>query len=158
MTFADIYRQHLYDWDFGDKSQVPESWVLAFEHAAAGDILIIQDIILGINGHINKDLSNAIYQVFKFNTKGSLIFRQVGISTNETLKHADSTHINDVILVVYQQLKSSLINLYAPVVNATWLTGAIDKVVAWTVEATREQVLSKNSSFANIRHGKLRQF
>jgi hypothetical protein len=63
MTFADIYRQHVYDWDFGDQSDVPEAWALSFEHATAKDLLILQNIVLGINGHINKDLSNALYQV-----------------------------------------------------------------------------------------------
>jgi hypothetical protein len=65
------------------------------------------------------------------------------VNGNQTIKHADSTHINDVILVVYEELKISLMDLYAPVLNVTYFTAAIDKVVAWAVEATREQVKNR---------------
>eukprot|EP01114_Cavostelium_apophysatum_P002329 TRINITY_DN1206_c0_g1_i1.p1 TRINITY_DN1206_c0_g1~~TRINITY_DN1206_c0_g1_i1.p1 ORF type:complete len:292 (-),score=55.64 TRINITY_DN1206_c0_g1_i1:57-932(-) len=124
--FADIYRSAVYNWEIGNLDNVPEAWDIAFTHAEKGDLLILQNIALGINAHINHDLAYAV------NLSG------IAVDTHE--KWEDHTTVNDVILVVYNLLELPLLGVYAPafpfeVKDFNFLiTGSISAVVNTTRE------------------------
>src|SRR3954466_11418240 len=54
VTFANFYRQALDDYDAG--RPVAKAWRLCFDTARAGSGLVLQDMLLGINAHVNNDL------------------------------------------------------------------------------------------------------
>lgn len=74
-AFADIYRLandvfHLFQREavYNDTigNPIPEAWKLAFRHAEKKDLLILQNVALGINAHINGDLPFALFRVLFF--------------------------------------------------------------------------------------------
>src|SRR5258707_424733 len=58
--FADLYRQALIE---SDQGQPPKAWTIAFSAAANHSALVFQDLLLGINAHINRDLPFALQTV-----------------------------------------------------------------------------------------------
>jgi hypothetical protein len=59
-TFAELYRVAFVGFIDGRHSDVPAAWRIAFETARRGDELIVQDLSLGVNAHVNRDLSHAL--------------------------------------------------------------------------------------------------
>jgi hypothetical protein len=82
----------------GARSQVPNAWLKAFDAAAAGQTLVIQDLLLGMNAHINFDLPFAI--------------EAVGISPNTTSRYLDHTRVNDVLGEISNEIVAALGSLY----------------------------------------------
>jgi hypothetical protein len=52
--FADVYFRTLRRWDQG--LPVPDAWRIAFEAAASGEVTGAQDMLLGINAHVQNDM------------------------------------------------------------------------------------------------------
>jgi hypothetical protein len=52
--FADIYFRTLRRWNQG--LPVPDAWRIAFEAAASGEVTGAQDMLLGINAHVQNDM------------------------------------------------------------------------------------------------------
>lgn len=63
VSFANLYREALEKQLAGHIAQAPAAWQISLETSAAGLALVIQDLILGINAHINRDLPFALDQV-----------------------------------------------------------------------------------------------
>ena len=63
VTFADLYREALLAYETGDLVALPDPWQVAFETAERGDALVVQDVALGINAHVNYDLALALHRV-----------------------------------------------------------------------------------------------
>jgi len=78
--------------------QVPNAWLMAFDAAAGGQTLIIQDALLGMNAHINYDLAFAI--------------EKVGISPNTASRYIDHTRVNAVLNKVGDEIIAALGSLY----------------------------------------------
>src|SRR5437868_833011 len=57
---ANLYRAALLAYENGDRASLPKSWKLAFDAARNNDALLIQDLFLGINAHVNHDLPLAL--------------------------------------------------------------------------------------------------
>jgi hypothetical protein len=98
--FADRYRVALRAYVLGQRSQVPNAWLKAFDAAAGGQTLIIQDVLLGMNAHINFDLPFAI--------------EGVQISPNTASRYADHTKVNQVLGEVGDEISAALAELYGP--------------------------------------------
>jgi len=62
VTFANLYRQALQQRETNN-SLLPACWKYAFDTAQAGTALVIQDLVLGINAHVNHDLALALQSV-----------------------------------------------------------------------------------------------
>lgn len=52
--FANVYFRTVRRWDRGE--EVPEAWRIAFETAARGSVTGAQDMLLGINAHVQNDM------------------------------------------------------------------------------------------------------
>ena len=96
--FANHYRTALHAYVLGNRNQVPNAWLKAFDSAAGGQTLIIQDVLLGMNAHINFDLPFAI--------------EAVKISPNTNSRYADHQRVNDVLAEVGDEIVSALGSLY----------------------------------------------
>jgi len=124
-SFADMYRQALYTWEFGDKENLPWAWTIYMDNL--NDSLIIQSISMGINAHINSDLAFALAKVAPNATEQ---------------QHQDSERVNNVLSVVASQLVSMMTNLYSPafdlLLNITELDPYLDPVVDFGISEFRE--------------------
>jgi hypothetical protein len=96
--FANHYRRAVREYELGHRSAVPDAWLAAFDAAASGETLIIQDILLGMNAHINFDLAFAI--------------ERVRISPSTTSRYLDHTRVNDALGEVAEEITAALTSLY----------------------------------------------
>jgi hypothetical protein len=140
--FANHYRKALHEYALGHRSQVPTAWLKAFDAAGSGETLIIQDVLLGMNAHIDFDLPFAI--------------EAVGISPNTTSRYLDHTRVNDVLAEVSDEITVSLEELYgANYVALDAAFGPLDELLLAGGMATARQnawnnaVLLSASSFWN---------
>jgi len=99
-TFADYYRRAFLAFERGDHAAVPDPWRVAFGTAVAGEGLVVQDALLGINAHITYDLA--------------LTLHEVGIDPDRARKHADHRRIDDVLAGLVDAQQAALAELYAP--------------------------------------------
>jgi len=112
-SFANYFRNAVYNWEVGKVSDVPTSWVITFQHAHDKDLLIVQNAILGISAHILHDLPHAI--------------ADVDVNPNQDTKFADSEKVTGILLPVYQIIENSLLKFYAPVLNLA----SFDFIIDW---------------------------
>src|SRR4051794_2611372 len=63
VAFANLYRQALEDYEANNRAAVPKAWRLCFDAAHAGTGLVLQDMFLGVNAHVNNDLPYALTAV-----------------------------------------------------------------------------------------------
>lgn len=96
--FANHYRAALRAYALGNRSQVPSAWLEAFDAAASGQTLIIQDVLLGMNAHINFDLPFAI--------------EAVKICPNTASRYSDHERVNDVLAAIGDEIIAALGTLY----------------------------------------------
>lgn len=96
--FANHYRKALHSYTTGQRAQVPTAWLTAFDAAAGGQTLIIQDALLGMNAHINYDLAFAI--------------EKVKLSPNTASRYLDHTRVNTVLGEVGDEIIAALGALY----------------------------------------------
>lgn len=99
ISFANYYRQAFLAFERGTLGKVPDPWRIAFATAVRGDTLIIQDVLLGVNAHINYDLALAI--------------NDVGIDPNRAQKYADHGAINNILARLVDAQQDALADIYA---------------------------------------------
>jgi hypothetical protein len=140
--FANHYRKALNAYAAERRSQVPNAWLVAFDAAASGQTLIVQDALLGMNAHINYDLAFAI--------------ETVRMSPNTTSRYLDHTRVNDVLNEVGDEIVIALGSLYGANYGAVDAAlGPVDDLFLAVGMATARQnawnnaVLLKNSQFWN---------
>lgn len=56
-VFARYYTDAYYNWKNGNRSEVPQSWLVAFDAAKNKKVSGSGDLLLGMNAHINRDLA-----------------------------------------------------------------------------------------------------
>lgn len=56
-VFARYYTDAYYHWKNGNRSAVPESWLIALDAAKSKRVSGSGDLLLGMNAHINRDLA-----------------------------------------------------------------------------------------------------
>jgi hypothetical protein len=59
--FANVYFRTVRRWEHGE--DVPEAWRIAFETAASGQVTGAQDMVLGINAHVQNDMPFVLAQL-----------------------------------------------------------------------------------------------
>ena len=73
--FADFYFDTVHAWEHGDP--VPPAWRIAFQQAASGQITGAQEMLLGINAHVQNDMP--------------FVIAALGVSLARTAPHASPT-------------------------------------------------------------------
>lgn len=96
VAFANLYREAVHDYETGALDSLADPWQLAFEAAERGDSLVLQDAMLGVNAHINYDLSLAV--------------NDAGVRPAPDAKYADHSQVTDVIADIVDDAQE---NLYA---------------------------------------------
>jgi hypothetical protein len=54
--FANVYFRTVRAWERGEVDEVPPAWEIAFETAEGGEVFGAQDMLLGINAHVQNDM------------------------------------------------------------------------------------------------------
>ncbi len=127
VAFADLFRRALAACESGDRAACPGAWRLALDASAAGAGLAIQDLVLGINAHINHDLPLAL--------------REVGVDPGRGLKHADHTEVNAALRVVTHRVRDWFLPLYATGLGVLdgCLAGLLEGLTGLGFRAARER-------------------
>ena len=99
VAFADRYRAAFVAYERGAFADVPPPWLVAFRAAAAGQTLVVQDALLGVNAHINYDLAYTLCDV--------------GVDPDRQAKHSDHAAVNGVLADLVDAVQAALATTYA---------------------------------------------
>jgi hypothetical protein len=127
VVFANAYRDALAGYEQGERQAVPEAWRQAFDACRDGKASILQNLLLGINAHINFDLPHTVLQA--------------GLDTHCHRCYGDHARINDVLRHASPLVRRRIAAVYASRLHvANWLFGrAIDAAVAVALARARRQ-------------------
>lgn len=137
VAFADLYRVALDRYDAGDLAAVPKAWRLAFDAAKTGSGLVVQDMLLGVNAHVNADLPYAL--------------TTVSIGPDRPARYRDHSAVNAVLGSVTQRATDRLAGLYAPgLTGMDDCAGEVDELIsAFSLEIARESAWEAAVALAN---------
>lgn len=127
LEFANQYRRAFYDYEAGNYFDVPKVWRVAFDASKSGKTLIVQDILLGMNAHIDFDLAYTL--------------RDVDIKNNRSAKYEDHNLVNNVLSGIVGDITAALTSIYGSNYAAIDLAlGDIDdKLIGTGMIMAREQ-------------------
>lgn len=139
VAFANFYRQALEDYDAGRLDAVPKAWRLCFDAARAGAGLVLQDLLLGVNAHVNNDLPFAL--------------STVSIDPDRELRYRDHAAVNAVLGSVVERATARLAELYAPgLTGMDNCAGQLDELAGlFSLQVARESAWESAVSLANAR-------
>lgn len=137
VTFANYYRKALQAQDAG--RPVPKPWRIAFDAAAAESALTLQDLMLGVNAHINYDLAQALYDT--------------GIDPDRKRAYRDHTAVNNVLRAATDPLQDRVYRTYAPALEGLDEAGGRldEKLANFAVEKAREAAWNGAVALTNAR-------
>lgn len=138
LAFANLYRVALHDYQ--REAPVPRAWKLCFDAALRGDGLVLQDLLLGVNAHINRDLAIAL--------------TDVSIEPDREARYRDHLAVNEVLGALMQDAVDRISLAYAPgLAGLDELAGGLDELVSsFSLEVARETAWESAVSLANARH------
>ena len=139
VAFANLYREALEAYDGGRVADVPKAWRLCFDAARGGSGLVLQDLLLGVNAHVNNDLPLAL--------------TRISIDPDREQRRRDHDAVNAVLAAVMQRAVERLTALYAPGFAALDRgAGELDEMVSlFSLEVARDSAWESAVSLANAR-------
>ncbi len=140
IAFANLYREALESYEAGALDRVPKSWRLSFDAAVAGTGFVLQDMLLGVNAHVNHDLPLAL--------------SAISIDPDRAARYRDHAAVNAVLAGVTDRATERIAALYAPGLTAVDdCSGPIDEMLsAFSLEVARESAWEGAVSLANARN------
>jgi hypothetical protein len=125
--FADIYFNTVRNYERG--KPVPPAWKIAFDTAKSSDVNAAQDMLLGINAHVQNDMPFLLAALGQRTKSGAT-------------RKPDHDKMNEILDAAYERVVRQIQDRYDPIVgttNANWTFGddyaGIEMVKQW-----REQV------------------
>jgi hypothetical protein len=139
VAFANLYAAARDRYDRGER--VPKSWRIAFQTADQRAGLVLQDLLLGVNAHINHDLALALIEA--------------GIDSDRERCYRDHTAVNRILQDLTDAAQDRIAALYAPGLRvADALAGPLDEVAsAFSIEHARENAWRYAVALAAARNG-----
>jgi len=139
VAFANLYLDALEHDEAGRSSAVPSAWRLCFAAARRSDGLVLQDMLLGVNAHINHDLPFAL--------------RQVSIDPDRDRRYQDHAAVNAVLASVVEKATTRLAELYAPgLATMDECAGQLDEWLSlFSIEVARDSAWESAVALANAR-------
>jgi hypothetical protein len=137
VAFANFYRE-AYD-AYERRTPVAKCWRIAFDTANRGAALVAQDLLLGINAHINHDLALAL--------------EVIGIDPDRDARLADHTAVNEVLRSLTDAVSARVSELYAPgLAGVDECAGTLDEDVSnFSLALARENAWEAAVALANAR-------
>lgn len=126
VAFANLYRRAFANYECEARDKVPDSWVLSFDASRNGKCTITQDLLLGINAHINHDLPFAVLQA------------NLNLSCESCYR--DHTRINDALHLATRNIRHKIVSIYQPSlrIQNLFLGRSIDKLIAVAFQEARQ--------------------
>ena len=139
VAFANLFRAAVTAYDEGRQELVPKAWRLCFDAAKRGTGLVLQDMLLGVNAHVNNDLPLALHAV--------------GIDPGRDDRLRDHNAVNAVLGSVTERASQVIAELYAPGLTALDdCAGALDEMAsAFSLQVARESAWEGAVSLSNAR-------
>lgn len=139
VAFGNLFRTAVTAYDEGRRDMVPKAWQICFDAAKAGRGLVLQDMFLGVNAHVNNDLPLAL--------------SAVSIDPDRPNRHKDHAAVNAVLGSVTEEATTRIAALYAPGLPALDLAaGQADETVSlFSLELARDSAWEAAVSLANAR-------
>ena len=139
VAFANLYREALDAYDAGRTAAVPRAWRRCFDTAAAGNNLVLQDVLLGVNAHVNNDLAFAL--------------DRVSLRPDRERRRHDHNAVNQVLTGVTQRATQRLASLYAPgIATMDEAAGDIDELVSrMSLDTARDSAWESACALADAR-------
>jgi hypothetical protein len=139
VIFANLYREALVTFEAGQLAAVPKAWQISFTTSLQNRALLIQDLVLGINAHINYDLALAL--------------TAVGIDPQRPARYHDHLAVNQVLHVATDRLQDQVCSIYAPILKVLDAAGGrVDELLAnFSVIKARESAWLAAVALVNAR-------
>jgi hypothetical protein len=103
VLFANVY----FDWiRLSRRAEVPEAWRIAFETARSGEVTGGQDMLLGINAHVQNDMPFVLAALGQRTRSGAS-------------RKPDHDLVNEVLDHAYQRVVDAVADRYDPTVRTT---------------------------------------
>lgn len=100
VSFANLYRIALLNFERGNIEEVPKAWNISFETSISNRGYIVLDLLLGINSHINHDLPFAL--------------QEVSIDPDRGQRREDHVKVNVVLSEAIDPIQNRISKMYAP--------------------------------------------
>jgi hypothetical protein len=141
VAFANLYTRALTAYDAGRFHDVPKAWRLCFDRARAGTGLVLQDMFLGVNAHVNADLPYAL--------------AAISIDPDRAARYQDHAAVNQVLGAVTERATHRLTELYAPGLQSMDdCAGQLDELVsAFSLDIARDSAWEAAVALANAKSG-----
>src|SRR4051794_31594686 len=101
--FASVYLNNMRAWQVGQR--VSPAWQTAFGAAVSGDLNAAQDMLMGINAHVQNDMA--------------FVIAALGHAPGPGLTKADHDKENEILAVAYQEVVSEIKRRYDPLLDVT---------------------------------------
>lgn len=136
--FANVYFRTVRRWEQG--RAVPDAWRIAFETAETGEVNAAQDMLLGINAHVQNDMPFVLAQLGLRDRKGRS-------------RKVDHDRTNDQLASGYERVVGAVKDRYDPLVGITNPPGipADDVAGLEMVRQWRENVWRNAERLVNAR-------
>ena len=142
--FANVYFRSIKHWEQG--REVPEAWRVAFETAESGEVFGAQDMLLGINAHVQNDMPFVLARLSLRDRHG-------------TSRKPDHDLTNEVLSAAYEDVVAAVGERYDPNMELTNPPGlpADDVAGLELVREWREQVWRNAERLVNAQSDAERQ-
>ena len=139
ITFANLYRAAISDYATGAIDRVPKAWRLSFDESRAGGLLVVQDLLLGMNAHINYDLALALFAV--------------GIKTDRAKRRRDHDAVNRVLGVIVDDVQTKVAEMYARGLGVVdgWAGRLDETVTGFGLQAARDNAWTFGVALSGVR-------
>lgn len=139
VAFANLYRRALETYDDGD-ARTPKAWRLAFDAARAGSGVVLTDMLLGINAHVNHDLPYAL--------------NGISIEPDRQKRQRDHAAVNAVLGAVTERATLAIAAAYAPGLRGLdAVAGELDELSSsFSLTVARDSAWESALALANARN------
>ena len=100
VNFANLYLEALTGFENPTRPEIPKAWRTSLGVSASGSATVMQDLLLGINAHLNRDLPFAVLEA--------------GIDVHCRSCRRDFFRINDALRVSIPAIRKRVLSVYRP--------------------------------------------
>ena len=121
--FAEYYFVALEDYEHGSAG-TPAVWRLTFDTVRQRDVLVLQNLLLGINAHINYDLVLALVDLLESDWESLT-------PEHRQMRYEDHHHVNEIIGRTVDSVQDQVVERALPIMEfVDDLLGPVDEWIA----------------------------
>ena len=150
-SFADYYFRALEAYE-SKQTNLPAAWQIAFNASHNSRTHIVQDLVLGVNAHINYDLVFALAELLASE------WQQLSAEQRQ-MRYRDHCHVNDIINQTTNAVQDQVVDRYVPIFGVVdTILGPIDEwMTSLLISEWREEVWEHALLLVNLPDPQKRQ-